>query len=187
MSKREIATVDGNEAAASVAHRASEVIAIYPITPSSSMGELSDEWSALRRTEPLGRGAGRGRDAVGRRRRGRRARRAAGGCAHDDLHGVAGPAADDPEHVQDRRRADGVRHARRGPHRRDPRAVDLRRPLGRDGVPPDRVRDAVLGLGAGGPRLRRDRARGDARGARAVPALLRRLPHLVTRSARSSS
>src|SRR5215213_9752034 len=38
--------VDGNEACASVAHRLSEVIAIYPITPSSSMGELSDEWSA---------------------------------------------------------------------------------------------------------------------------------------------
>ena len=39
-------TVDGNEAAASVAHRASEVIAIYPITPSSAMGELADEWSS---------------------------------------------------------------------------------------------------------------------------------------------
>jgi pyruvate-ferredoxin/flavodoxin oxidoreductase len=39
-------TVDGNEAAASVAHRMSEVIAIYPITPSSAMGELSDEWSS---------------------------------------------------------------------------------------------------------------------------------------------
>jgi pyruvate-ferredoxin/flavodoxin oxidoreductase len=38
--------VDGNEAAASVAHRVSEVIAIYPITPSSTMGELADEWSA---------------------------------------------------------------------------------------------------------------------------------------------
>jgi pyruvate-ferredoxin/flavodoxin oxidoreductase len=32
-------TVDGNEAAASVAHRTNEVIAIYPITPSSTMGE----------------------------------------------------------------------------------------------------------------------------------------------------
>jgi pyruvate-ferredoxin/flavodoxin oxidoreductase len=46
MSEKQIVTVDGNEAAASVAHRVSEVIAIYPITPSSSMGELSDEWSA---------------------------------------------------------------------------------------------------------------------------------------------
>ncbi|HET9596282.1 MAG TPA: pyruvate:ferredoxin (flavodoxin) oxidoreductase [Anaeromyxobacteraceae bacterium] len=46
MSEKRMATMDGNEAAASVAHRLSEVIAIYPITPSSPMGELSDEWSA---------------------------------------------------------------------------------------------------------------------------------------------
>ena len=39
-------TIDGNEAAAWVAYRASEVIAIYPITPASPMGELSDAWSA---------------------------------------------------------------------------------------------------------------------------------------------
>ncbi|MCL4306517.1 pyruvate:ferredoxin (flavodoxin) oxidoreductase [bacterium] len=39
-------TVDGNEAVANVAHRLAEVCAIYPITPSSSMGELADEWSA---------------------------------------------------------------------------------------------------------------------------------------------
>ncbi len=43
---RRMVTVDGNEAAASVAHRTSEVIAIYPITPSSPMGELSDAWSS---------------------------------------------------------------------------------------------------------------------------------------------
>jgi pyruvate-ferredoxin/flavodoxin oxidoreductase len=47
-------TVDGNEAAASVAHRLSEVIAIYPITPSSTMGELADEWSAHARTNIWG-------------------------------------------------------------------------------------------------------------------------------------
>ncbi|MFN7976704.1 MAG: pyruvate:ferredoxin (flavodoxin) oxidoreductase [Vicinamibacterales bacterium] len=39
-------TIDGNEAAASVAHRVNDVIAIYPITPSSAMGELADEWTA---------------------------------------------------------------------------------------------------------------------------------------------
>jgi pyruvate-ferredoxin/flavodoxin oxidoreductase len=39
-------TTEGNEAAASVAHRLSEVIAIYPITPSTPMGELADTWSA---------------------------------------------------------------------------------------------------------------------------------------------
>ncbi len=44
--KRPIVTIDGNEATASVAHRLNEVIAIYPITPSSTMGEFADEWSA---------------------------------------------------------------------------------------------------------------------------------------------
>ncbi|MFT5142286.1 MAG: pyruvate-ferredoxin/flavodoxin oxidoreductase [Rhodothermales bacterium] len=39
------AVMDGNEAAAHVAYRVSEVIAIYPITPASPMGELSDAWS----------------------------------------------------------------------------------------------------------------------------------------------
>ena len=38
--------VDGNEAAASVAHRLNEVIAIYPITPASPMGEFADAWAA---------------------------------------------------------------------------------------------------------------------------------------------
>jgi pyruvate-ferredoxin/flavodoxin oxidoreductase len=46
MTENRKVTIEGNEAAAYVAHRTSEVIAIYPITPSSPMGELSDEWSA---------------------------------------------------------------------------------------------------------------------------------------------
>jgi pyruvate-ferredoxin/flavodoxin oxidoreductase len=46
--------VDGNEAAARIAHLASEVIAIYPITPASTMGELADEWSAKGRTNLWG-------------------------------------------------------------------------------------------------------------------------------------
>jgi len=46
MSENRQVTIEGNEAAAYVAHRTNEVIAIYPITPSSPMGELSDEWSA---------------------------------------------------------------------------------------------------------------------------------------------
>jgi len=45
MSKNLI-TVDGNEAAASVAFRASEVTAIFPITPNSPMAELCDEWAS---------------------------------------------------------------------------------------------------------------------------------------------
>ena len=45
MSQRH-ATMDGNEAAAHIAYRTNEVIAIYPITPASPMGELADLWSA---------------------------------------------------------------------------------------------------------------------------------------------
>lgn len=41
--------IDGNEAAASVAYRTSEVIAIYPITPSSPMAEFSDEWATQKK------------------------------------------------------------------------------------------------------------------------------------------
>jgi len=43
---KEFKTIDGNEAVALVAHKINEVIAIYPITPSSPMGELSDLYSA---------------------------------------------------------------------------------------------------------------------------------------------
>jgi pyruvate-ferredoxin/flavodoxin oxidoreductase len=52
MSKR--ATVDGNEAAASVAYRLAEVVAIYPITPSSTMAELCDEWASRGKTNIWG-------------------------------------------------------------------------------------------------------------------------------------
>jgi pyruvate-ferredoxin/flavodoxin oxidoreductase len=45
MSRRKV-TIDGNEAAAYIAYKTNEVIAIYPITPSSGMGELSDAWSS---------------------------------------------------------------------------------------------------------------------------------------------
>ncbi|GAB4524800.1 MAG: pyruvate:ferredoxin (flavodoxin) oxidoreductase [Anaerolineae bacterium] len=44
--EREFATMDGNEAVARVAFKLNEVIAIYPITPSSPMGEWADEWAA---------------------------------------------------------------------------------------------------------------------------------------------
>jgi pyruvate-ferredoxin/flavodoxin oxidoreductase len=43
---RQTITIDGNEAAAYVAYKTNEVIAIYPITPSSPMGELADEWAS---------------------------------------------------------------------------------------------------------------------------------------------
>ena len=100
------ATVDGNEAAASVAYRLNEVCCIYPITPSSPMAELADEWSSQGRpniwgTVPAvvemqseGGAAGALHGAL------------QGGALGDDVHRLPGAAADDPEHVQDRRRAD---------------------------------------------------------------------------------
>jgi pyruvate-ferredoxin/flavodoxin oxidoreductase len=50
MPKPTMLTIDGNQAAATVAHKLNEVIAIYPITPASPMGEWADEWSS--RGEP---------------------------------------------------------------------------------------------------------------------------------------
>ncbi|HEX7527192.1 MAG TPA: hypothetical protein VF327_12840, partial [Gaiellaceae bacterium] len=48
------ATIDGNEAAVSVAYRLDEVCCIYPITPSSPMAELADEWSSQGKTNVWG-------------------------------------------------------------------------------------------------------------------------------------
>src|SRR4051812_47254868 len=50
----ERAVLDGNEAVAHVAYQSSEVIAIYPITPSSTMGEWSDQWAAEGRPNAWG-------------------------------------------------------------------------------------------------------------------------------------
>ncbi len=55
MSERRIEMVDGNEAVASVAHRTNDVIAIYPITPASPMGEFADAWSVEGRKNIWGR------------------------------------------------------------------------------------------------------------------------------------
>ena len=49
-----VAVLDGNEAATLVAHKLSDVCAIYPITPASVMGELADAWSAAGRTNLWG-------------------------------------------------------------------------------------------------------------------------------------
>ena len=51
---RKVKTLDGNEAAASVAYRLNEVCCIYPITPSSPMAELADEWASRRQPNVWG-------------------------------------------------------------------------------------------------------------------------------------
>jgi pyruvate-ferredoxin/flavodoxin oxidoreductase len=52
--KRRFVTVDGNEATANIAHLCNEVMAIYPITPSSGLGELPDAWAAAGRKNIFG-------------------------------------------------------------------------------------------------------------------------------------
>ena len=100
MSSRLLITLDANEAVASVAHRVTEVIAIYPITPSSPMGEFADEWSAKGQKN-----SGAASRTLWRCRA--KAAPPARSTAHfrvlslHDVHGVAGPAADDSGHVQD--------------------------------------------------------------------------------------
>ncbi len=173
------ATVDGNEATASVAYRLNEVCCIYPITPSSPMAELADEWSSQGRPNLWG-----GVPAVVEMQSEGGAAGAlhgalqSGALAHH-LHCVAGPAADDPEHVQDRRRADSGGPARRRPVRCGAGTVDLRRPFGRDGGAPDRIRAARLGLGPGSARPRAGGTGRHAGDPGAVRAFLRRVPHVA--------
>ena len=54
MPQPQFVTIDGNEAVAHVAHKCNEVIAIYPITPASPMGEFADAWSAQGRANLWG-------------------------------------------------------------------------------------------------------------------------------------
>ena len=168
--------VDGNEAAALSAHKTNEVIAIYPITPSSNMGEHADAWSAKGRTNIWGTVP----EVIEMQSEG-----GAAGAVHGSLQAGSltttftasqGLLLDDSEHVQDRRRADADGLPRRGARRRHPRTVDLRRSQRRHGHPPVRLGAAVQREHPGGPRLRADRPGGHAEGARALPALLRRFP-----------
>ena len=99
MSSPKLITVDGNAAAAHVAYRLSEVIAIYPITPSSTMGEIADAMAATGQKNLWGT-----TPSVTEMQSGRWRRR---GCSrltnqrrfNHDIYGLAGPAVNDPEYV----------------------------------------------------------------------------------------
>ena len=96
---RSMKTMDGNSAAAHVAYAYTDVAAIYPITPSSVMAELTDEWAAAGRNNLFGEPVRVDRDAK-RRRRGRYGPRlAGGGRPYHYLHRLAGPPAHDPQYV----------------------------------------------------------------------------------------
>ena len=96
--KRKFKTMDANEAVAYVAYRVNEVIAIYPITPSSNMGEWADEWASQgiqniwgtvpHVIEMQSEGGAAGACAL----------RAANRFAGHHLYCVPGPTAHDPEY-----------------------------------------------------------------------------------------
>src|SRR6266516_4309626 len=139
-------TIDGNEAAVSVAYRLNEVCCIYPITPSSPMAELADEWSSRGRRNIWG-----SVPAVMEMQ----SEGGAAGALHGALQGGAlattftasqGLLLMIPKHVQDRRGADpgGTPCGRPVAGRAGP--VHLRRSCRCDGGAADRLRAARLVL-----------------------------------------
>ena len=178
--------LDGNEAAARIAHMLSEVIAIYPITPSSNMGELSDAWSAAGKTNLWGQVP----EVIEMQ-----SEAGAAGAVHGSLQAgaltttftasqglllmlpnmfkIAGELTPAVFHIAARTLAT---HALSifGDH-----SDVMSRPQ-------HRLRDAGIVERAGSAGHGDDRPHGDAEVAGAVPALLRRLPHHRTRSTRST-
>mgnify|MGYP002228390268 CR=1 FL=1 len=111
MSKeKKFLTCDGNQAAAHISYMFSEVAAIYPITPSSTMAEYVDEWAAAGRKNNFlerlllveemqseGGAAGAVHGSFASR------------CTYHYLHSITGLAPYDTEYVQDSRREPSMR------------------------------------------------------------------------------
>jgi hypothetical protein len=176
---RRFVTVDGNEAAAYVAHKLSEVIAIYPITPSSAMGELADQWT----TEHVPNIWGSVPHVIEMQSEG-----GAAGAVHGalqtgsltttftasqglllmipNLYKIAGELTSTVVHVAAR----SVSHAG---------AVYLWRPLGCDGHAPDRLGHAGIGIRSGSPGSGADCPRRNAARACAIHTLLRWLSEIA--------
>ena len=93
--QKKFLTCDGNQAAAHISYMFSEVAAIYPITPSSTMAEYVDEWAAAGRKNIFG------ETVMVQEMQSEGGAAVAGWCTDYDLYGFSGFVADDPEHVQD--------------------------------------------------------------------------------------
>ena len=170
-------TTDGNNAVASVAYRTNEVIAIYPITPSSTMAEQADAGPAM---------AGKTSGATSRV-----VEMQSEGGAIATVHGALQTGALSTSFTSSQglllmiptlyKLAGELTPfaARRRAYRSHARAVYLRRPFGRDGGAPDRLRHAVRRQRAGSAGLRADLADRHPQRTRAVYPFLRRLPHLA--------
>ena len=144
MSKeKKFITCDGNQAAAHIAYMFSEVAAIYPITPSSPMAEHVDEWAAEGRKNLFG-------DTVSVQEM--QSEGGAAGAVHGSLQAGAltstftasqGLLFDDSQHVQNSRRTVALRFPCFSTYPCVTLPLHFRRPQRRDGLPPDRIRNAL--------------------------------------------
>ncbi len=149
--------LDGNQAAASVAYRTSEVIAIYPITPSSPMGEWADQWKDEGRRNIFGTIP----TVMEMQSEG-----GAAGTLHGALQaGALGTTFTASQglllmipNLYKIAESDAYGHSRRGAHDRHACPLHLWRPQRCDGCAGDGIRHAVFLFGAGGQRLCVDRA-----------------------------
>ena len=109
MSKeKKFLTCDGNQAAAHISYMFSEVAAIYPITPSSTMAEYVDEW-LLPAVRTFLERLFRSKRCIWRRRCGCSSWLVASRCTYHYLHSITGLAPYDTEYVQDSRREPSMR------------------------------------------------------------------------------
>ena len=98
---RKMKTMDGNNAAAYASYAFTDVAAIYPITPSSTMAEVTDEWATagmknifgneVKVVEMQSEGGASGGSRLAYSR-----------CSYNHLHGVTGTSSHDTEYVQNR-------------------------------------------------------------------------------------
>ena len=126
MAKR---TIDGNTAASHVAYAFSDVAAIYPITPSSPMAEVADEWSAQGRKNLFGQTI-------------RIAEMQSEAGAAGAVHGQPRLVVDDSQHVQNQRRIVALRIPRIGKSSCGTRTKHFRRSPRRNGMPSNRFCNA---------------------------------------------
>lgn len=123
---RKMKTMDGNSAVAHVSYAFTDVAAIYPITPSSVMADLTDKFSAMGTKNLFGREVQVTENAVGRRCFRCGSRFACSRCFNHNLHSFTGLASYDSEYVQDGRRAFTGRNSCICPCSYKPRSFNFR-------------------------------------------------------------
>ena len=179
MQQRKTVIVDGNEAAAFIAHRLSEVIAIYPITPASPMGELADAWSAQGRTNIFGTVP----DVIEMQSEAGAAATVHGalqaGSLSTTFTASQGLLLMIPSMYKIAGELTPTRVSHFRPYHRHACSFDFRRSQRRDGMPPMWLGHALFQLSARSARLGAGGTCRHARSASAVSAFLRWFPHIA--------